>query len=108
MGLSTHVLDTARGRPAAGVPVRLERGESRPDLGGAGWTVVTEAVTDADGRVGGLPLTAPGPWRLVFDTSARSAFFPEVSIAFHVTDPAEHHHVPLLLAPFGYSTYRGS
>ncbi|MCM3921515.1 hydroxyisourate hydrolase [Frankia sp. AiPs1] len=136
MGLSTHVLDTARGRPAVGVPVRLERGESRPNLGGAGdtsqtgaeqtgaeqtgagqtttgqtgtgWTVVTEAVTDADGRVGGLPLTAPGPWRLVFDTSARSVFFPEVSIAFHVTDPAEHHHVPLLLAPFGYSTYRGS
>ncbi|EIV93796.1 hydroxyisourate hydrolase [Frankia sp. QA3] len=132
MGLSTHVLDTAQGRPAAGVPVRLERGEPGPDASatsaepgsqtaaeagsqtgtgtgtGTGWTVVTEAVTDADGRVGGLPLTTPGLWRLVFDTSARSAFFPEVSIAFHVADPADHHHVPLLLAPFGYSTYRGS
>ncbi|WP_041938923.1 MULTISPECIES: hydroxyisourate hydrolase [Frankia] len=126
MGLSTHVLDTAQGRPAVGVPVRLERGKSGPKSDGTGetsrsgtgrsgtgqtgadWTVVAEAVTDADGRVGDLPLTMPGRWRLVFDTSARSTFFPEVSIAFHVTDPAEHHHVPLLLAPFGYSTYRGS
>ncbi|WP_163553898.1 hydroxyisourate hydrolase [Candidatus Frankia alpina] len=117
MGLSTHVLDTAQGRPAGGVPVRLERGELGPVARGTStesgsqtgvWTLITEAVTDADGRVRGLPLTAPGPWRLVFDTSARSAFFPEVSIAFHVADPADHHHVPLLLAPFGYSTYRGS
>ncbi len=97
--------------------VRLERGELGPVARGTStesgsqtgvWTLITEAVTDADGRVRGLPLTAPGPWRLVFDTSARSAFFPEVSIAFHVADPADHHHVPLLLAPFGYSTYRGS
>ncbi|WP_242418108.1 hydroxyisourate hydrolase, partial [Frankia sp. CpI1-P] len=59
MGLSTHVLDTAQGRPAAGMPVRLERGASRSNSAqtGTGWTVVTEAVTDADGRIGGLPLT---------------------------------------------------
>ncbi len=104
MGLSTHVLDTAAGGPAGGVPVRLERAEP----GRASWTLVTESVTDGDGRLAGLPLTAPGQWRLVFDTSGRSAFFPEVTIAFVVADPAEHHHVPLLLAPFGYSTYRGS
>ncbi len=106
-----------RDDPPRGVPVRLERGELGPVARGTStesgsqtgvWTLITEAVTDADGRVRGLPLTAPGPWRLVFDTSARSAFFPEVSIAFHVADPADHHHVPLLLAPFGYSTYRGS
>ncbi|SNQ46405.1 5-hydroxyisourate hydrolase [Frankia canadensis] len=112
MGLSTHVLDTAAGRPAAGVPVRLERGlppqqAASPEQAGV-WTAVASGVTDADGRLAGLPLTAPGRWRLVFDTHARSAFFPEVTITFAVTDPAEHHHVPLLLAPFGYSTYRGS
>ncbi len=104
MGLSTHVLDTAAGSPAGGVPVRLERAEPGRTI----WTLVSEAVTDGDGRIAGLLLTASGMWRLVFDTSEHSAFFPEVTIAFAVTDPAEHHHVPLLLAPFGYSTYRGS
>ncbi|CAO5164206.1 5-hydroxyisourate hydrolase [Frankia sp. AiPs1] len=103
MSLSTHVLDTAAGCPATGVRVRLERDEPA-----SGWRLAAEAVTDVDGRVGALPLTAPGRWRLVFDTSARSEFFPEVTIAFEVGDPAEHHHVPLLLAPYGYSTYRGS
>ncbi|MCM3884429.1 hydroxyisourate hydrolase [Frankia sp. R82] len=103
MGLSTHVLDTALGQPAAEIRVRLERGEPT-----AGWILVAEASTDPDGRITGLPLTSPGRWRLVFDTSARSAFFPEVTIAFEVSDPAEPHHVPLLLAPYGYSTYRGS
>jgi 5-hydroxyisourate hydrolase len=114
MGLSTHVLDTTVGRPAARVPVRLERAKTGPGGGGAGgsggpvWTVVASAVTDSDGRVRDLPAHDAGVWRLVFDTAARSAFFPEVAITFVVTDPAEHHHVPLLLAPYGYSTYRGS
>ncbi|CAO5231385.1 hydroxyisourate hydrolase [Frankia sp. AgKG'84/4] len=104
MGLSTHVLDTAAGRPAAGIPVRLDQWEPAR----AGWTLVAEGVTDGDGRLAGMSLTTPGRWRLVFDTSGCSAFFPEVTIAFAVTDAAEHHHVPLLLAPYGYSTYRGS
>ncbi|MER5321462.1 hydroxyisourate hydrolase [Streptosporangium roseum] len=103
MSLSTHVLDAALGRPAAGVAVRLER---------AG-TVLAEGVTDADGRIGGWAPGA-GAHRLVFDTGgyfaarAVDAFYPEVSIDFTVGDPDEHYHVPLLLSPFAYSTYRGS
>ncbi|HLM67674.1 MAG TPA: hydroxyisourate hydrolase [Longimicrobium sp.] len=106
--ITTHVLDTARGRPAAGVPVRLEQ---------AG-TVLGSGATDADGRLRDLlppdaPL-APGVYRLVFDTGAyfrgagTEAFYPQVSIDFQVRDGAQHFHVPLLLSPFGYSTYRGS
>jgi len=101
-GLSTHVLDTARGRPAAGVPVTLERDGK----------VLTRASTDADGRVKTL---LPGPlergrYRLVFDTAAYApdGFYPQVVVDFDVKDAAQHHHVPLLLSPFGYSTYRGS
>jgi 5-hydroxyisourate hydrolase len=100
--LSTHVLDTARGEPAQGVPVRLEA----PD-----GSVVAEGRTDADGRL--RDWVPPdrwraGRWRLVFDTAAYSTFFPEVAVVFTVEDAARHHHVPLLLSPFGYSTYRGS
>lgn len=104
MSLSTHVLDAALGRPAAGVAVRLERDGA----------VVAEAVTDADGRVRSLGELAAGTHRLTFDTGAyfaasgRTAFYPEVTVAFTVADPDEHHHVPLLLSPFAYSTYRGS
>lgn len=107
MAISTHVLDAAVGRPAAGVRVHLER------RAGEGWTVVAEGVTDADGRVRDLPI-AEGAHRLVFDTGAylaatdRPVFYPEVVISFLVADPAAHHHVPLLLSPFAYSTYRGS
>jgi 5-hydroxyisourate hydrolase len=104
MSLSTHVLDTARGRPAAGVRVRLSR---VPD-----GAVLAEGETDGDGRLR-LPdaATEKGVYRLTFDTGAYlgpDAFFPEVAVVFTVADPAEHHHVPLLLSPFGYSTYRGS
>ena len=97
--VTTHVLDTAAGRPAAGVAVRLERDS----------TVLAHGETDADGRIGDLgpDLLEPGTYRLRFDTSARSGFFPEVVVAFKVADDA-HVHVPLLLSPFGYSTYRGS
>ncbi|GAA2890460.1 hydroxyisourate hydrolase [Streptosporangium fragile] len=101
--LSTHVLDAALGRPAAGVAVRLEK-DGR---------VLAEGVTDADGRIKGWSC-GPGVHRLVFDTGAYfaarevDAFYPRVSIDFTVRDPGEHHHVPLLLSPFAYSTYRGS
>jgi 5-hydroxyisourate hydrolase len=103
--LTTHVLDTAKGRPAEGVPLRLVA----PD--GA----VTTGVTDADGRCrtllpeGGL---SAGNWSLTFDLApyfaGAPAFYPVATIVFTVTDPAQHHHVPLLLSPYGYSTYRGS
>lgn len=99
MSLSTHVLDAAAGRPAAGLPVRLERVDG---------TVLAERRTDADGRVKDLPAPESGVHRLIFDTGGLSPFYPSVTIDFHVTDPAEHHHVPLLLSPYSYSTYRGS
>jgi 5-hydroxyisourate hydrolase len=106
MSLSTHVLDAARGRPAAGVPVRLER---RAD---DGWAPVAHGVTDDDGRLSNwVSDLAAGVHRLVFDTGAylgEAAFYPEVVVTFTITEPAEHHHVPLLLSPFAYSTYRGS
>ena len=97
--LSTHVLDTSRGRPASGVSVVLEAADG---------TVLAEGVTDADGRVGSLGGDlAAGEHRLRFTTSTYSAFYPEVVVTFLVGDE-EHYHVPLLLSPFGYSTYRGS
>ena len=111
MSVSTHVLDTALGRPAAGVPVTLSR---RGETGA--WTTVGNGITDGDGRVKELseePLEA-GDYRLEFDTApyfkvaGTSAFYPEVLVVFRVIDPDAHHHVPLLLSPFGYSTYRGT
>jgi hydroxyisourate hydrolase len=105
MTLSTHVLDTGLGEPASGVPVRLEREYD------GGWVAVAAGVTDADGRLRDwVPDTLwhAGTYRLVFDTAARSAFFPEVSVVFFVAEPSLHHHVPLLLSPYGYTTYRGS
>ena len=97
--LSTHVLDTALGSPAGGVTVSLERDGS----------VVARGTTDTDGRVADLgpERLDPGTYRLRFDTTARSPFFPEVVIAFVVADE-RHVHVPLLLSPHGYTTYRGS
>jgi len=101
--LSTHVLDSAVGRPAAGVPVALfQNGE-----------LLAEGKTDSDGRVSSLgpELLAPGGYTLLFDTAAyfagRPSFYPRVIIDFMITGP-EHYHVPLLLSPFAYSTYRGS
>jgi 5-hydroxyisourate hydrolase len=105
MSLSTHVLDTSVGRPASDVPVRLEaRGED-------GWRHLLDGRTNADGRLTGWGVEAAGVYRLVFDTAAYlgpDAFYPDVTVVFRVADPAEHYHVPLLLSPFGYSTYRGS
>jgi 5-hydroxyisourate hydrolase len=103
VSLSTHVLDTARGAPAAGVPVRHERRE------GDAWRPVESGSTDADGRISGFT-AEPGVHRLVFDTAAylgADAFYPSATIEFRVADD-RHHHVPLLLSPFGYTTYRGS
>lgn len=107
--ISTHVLDTALGRPARDVPVRLEA--CTPAA-----TRLGEARTDADGRAAGLgpDTVAAGRYRLVFDTAAyfartgQQGFFPEVVITFDIADPAQHYHVPVLLSPFAYSTYRGS
>jgi len=105
--VTTHVLDTARGVPAAGVPVTLERA---PD-----WTEVGSGSTGDDGRLAELGSPeAAGEYRLRFDTGAyfqaagTRAFFPQVTVQFTIERPDEHFHVPLLLSPFGYSTYRGS
>lgn len=105
MTLSTHVLDATTGRPAAGVVVTLT----------AAGTRVADGITDADGRIAGLGAElAAGVYRLHFDTGAYfaaegiSGFYPEVVIAFEITDLTGHYHVPLLLSPYSYSTYRGS
>jgi 5-hydroxyisourate hydrolase len=111
MNITTHVLDVARGRPAAKVPVTLEIAE------GSGWRTLSRQETNEDGRakdlLGGAKLEA-ATYRITFDTGAYFAlagvegFYPYASIVFAVRSPAQHHHVPLLLSPFGYSTYRGS
>jgi 5-hydroxyisourate hydrolase len=105
MSISTHVLDTARGRPATGMRVALEA------RSGDGWAAAGGGVTDADGRVPGL---AAGVHRLTFHTGdwfeaeGVAGFYPEATVVFRVDDPAAHYHVPLLISPYGYSTYRGS
>ena len=107
--LSTHVLDAVTGEPAAGVPVVLSR---RSD---DGWAELASATTDADGRVRELAPDglATGDHRLVFDTAAhftatgRTGFYPEVAVVFTLAED-RHHHVPLLLSPYAFSTYRGS
>jgi 5-hydroxyisourate hydrolase len=106
VSISTHVLDAVTGRPAAGLELTLGR---RDD---GHWQDLARRVTDAGGRVGDLAATAgPGTYRIVFDTGAylpADAFYPEVVVVFRVTSPDAHYHVPLLLSPFAYSTYRGS
>jgi 5-hydroxyisourate hydrolase len=115
--LSTHVLDTSLGRPAGGLPIRLETGGgASPDAGG--WQPVGEGITDDDGRVrdllGEAKTLSPGLYRITFETAAYFAasgtkgFYPYVQVVFEITAPDEHYHVPLLLSPFGISTYRGS
>ncbi len=128
--ITTHVLDTARGRPASRVLVALEL------RSGNSWRRLARAHTDDEGRgtmagtadspASGPPIGLPGgggtrgadwatgTYRLVFDTGAYfrangvEPFFPEVTVVFEVRDADQHYHVPLLLSPFGYSTYRGS
>ena len=111
-GITTHILDVSRGRPAAGVAVTLELQSDQ------GWQALGQGVTDADGRLKNLLpedfAFAAGVYRLTFDVGAYfkaqsvESFYPQVSIVFVVRDAAEHYHVPLLLSPYGYSTYRGS
>jgi 5-hydroxyisourate hydrolase len=109
--ITTHVLDTALGRPGKAIAIELER-----DDHGA-WLPVSAGATDDDGRLRTLTPAgpvAPGTYRLRFHTAAYLAthhsggFFPVVEIQFTVVDGAQHYHVPLLLSPYGYSTYRGS
>ena len=111
-GLTTHILDTMHGRPAAGVTLRLKRGGE----------VVAQALTNVDGRCDAPLLTAetatPGAYRLEFDIGdyyrefgvklPEPAFLDVVAIEFGIADPKAHYHVPLLVSPYGYSTYRGS
>jgi 5-hydroxyisourate hydrolase len=111
MSVTSHVLDTSSGHPASGVEVRLEARD------GDRWRELGSGRTDADGRVRDLlgdGRIAAGVFRLTFATGpyfqARGveSFHPEVAVVFRIEDPDEHHHVPLLVSPFGYTTYRGS
>jgi len=111
MSISTHVLDTARGRPAAGVAVTLSVQDAR------GWRELNRATTDADGRIATLlpaaPPAAGATFRLHFEVGeyftahGEAAFYPYIEVVFTSHDDG-HYHVPLLVSPFGYSTYRGT
>jgi 5-hydroxyisourate hydrolase len=111
--ISTHILDTSSGRPGDGVNVILEL--QNPD---ETWTTLSEAWTDDDGRVKPFFLVEThldaGTYRLVFDIEGYysrldiESFYPQVTIAFRIDDSQQHYHVPLLISPFGFSTYRGS
>ncbi len=111
MTISTHVLDTMRGTPAAGLEVMLSRREPDGD-----WKEVGTGATDSDGRIRSFTDddVEAGDYRLRFDTrpyferSGLAAFYPEVSVVFSLEDPSGHVHVPLLLSAFGYTTYRGT
>lgn len=110
--ITTHILDISTGFPARGVPVILEQETSE------GWKIIGKDQTDNDGRVRDLLDSdadlQTGNYRLTFDTEnyflnqQTEGFYPQVTVAFVVKDAAQHYHVPLLLSPFGYSTYRGS
>jgi 5-hydroxyisourate hydrolase len=111
--ITTHVLDVSLGRPAANVPVILEvQGQ-----GGNSWSEIGRGTTDSDGRPRDLSSShklQEATYRLTFNTLAYFAsrniegLYPQVIIVFHVKNPNEHYHIPLLLSPYGYSTYRGS
>lgn len=111
--ITTHILDTSAGRPASGVRVVLEHHEP-----GGGFSAIGEGLTNDDGRVRDLlpqdAMLVRGVYRLRFDVKAYferggvESFYPFVEVVFEIRDPAQHYHVPLLLNPFGYSTYRGS
>jgi 5-hydroxyisourate hydrolase len=111
--ISTHILDTVLGKPAKGVPVHLER----PDRSGH-WSLLRSALTDQDGRCSQLlpddNVLTPGIYRLRFDTAdylaAQNAdsLYPVIEVTFKVRDGESHLHIPLLLSPNGYTTYRGT
>jgi 5-hydroxyisourate hydrolase len=110
--ITTHVLDIAQGRPARGIAVRVEIARDPGQ-----WTELAHGVTDDDGRIGLFdPPLVPlerGVYRLVFATGAYfegqgvRGFYPEVCVTVQIDEPAQHYHIPMLLSPFGYSTYRG-
>lgn len=109
--ITTHVLDTASGSPAEGVPIRLYRQQAE------GWQELAGGITNSDGRIGDLLVAdrvlEAGVYRMFFDTKAyygdgQFCFYPHVDIVFEIDGGGEHYHIPLLLAPYGYSTYRGS
>ena len=111
--ITTHVLDTALGKPAEGIRIALE-------VQGAGekWKELAQGTTNGDGRIGDLLpphiKVERGIYRMVFETasyfrsSGVNGFYPRVEVIFEIRDPAAHYHIPLLLSPYGYSTYRGS
>jgi len=111
--ITTHVLDTARGRPASGVPVTLDVRSVDGE-----WKPLGRGSTDSDGRLGSLLpegfTLVTGTYRLTFDTASYfraynlEGFYPIVEVVFEIRDLSQHYHVPLLLAPHGYSTYRGA
>lgn len=110
-GISTHILDVSVGRPAAGIGVRLERRTE------SSWETIAEGITDSDGRCREIlrsDQVIPAPYRFTFATgqyfadSSRATLYPEVIVSFAVTEAGANYHIPLLLSPFGYSTYRGS
>jgi len=120
--ISTHVLDSATGRPAAGMLVTLETTSGRGGGDSGGWHPLGHGVTDSQGRLKAWDGTGNsgetglgiGDYRLIFETKewfghhGRKCFYPEVVITFTITDDGSHYHVPLLLAAYAYSTYRGS
>lgn len=109
--ITTHILDTSLGKPAAGVQINLQKSD------GTNWLTIASGITNSDGRVANLldkdTLLTPGIYRMFFEIGAyykalnTKTFYPEVAIVFETFDTS-HYHVPLLLNPFGYSTYRGS
>ena len=111
-GITTHILDISIGRPAPQVPVTLAAAD-----GAGGWDERAGARTDADGRATLIGPDGPpvaGDYRLTFDVAgylaerADEVFYPRVQVHFTLAHPDQHYHVPLLLSPYGYSTYRGS
>lgn len=110
--ITTHILDINLGRAASGITVSLDQQSER------GWSTLSKGVTNADGRIEDLmkpgARAETGTYRLNFETQAYfkkqnlKSFYPEISVVFEITDTAAHHHVPLLLSAFGYSTYRGT
>lgn len=110
--ITTHVLDTSKGQPAEGIKISLQR-----PIGNNSWEDITSGVTNEDGRVVNLmdddQRIEPGIYRMLFETKAYfeaedvDGFYPEVPVVFEITNQ-EHYHIPLLLSPYGYSTYRGS
>lgn len=108
--ITTHILDTSTGKPAAGIEIVLEEQSS-------GWKKIAEGKTNQDGRISDLiskdAILNPGIYRMIFSVkdyfsaSGTKSFYPKVSIEFEITD-SSHYHIPLLISPYGYSTYRGS